>query len=57
MAKTEPGKPQLRISDDMVWPVIIVAALVLVMVVNAVFIYIAVTGADEVAPSYVAGQR
>jgi len=41
----------------MVWPVIIVAALVLVMVVNAVFIYIAVTGADEVAPSYVAGQR
>ena len=57
MAKTEPGKPQLRISDDMVWPVIIVAALVLVLVVNAVFIYIAVTGADEVAPSYVAGQR
>jgi hypothetical protein len=54
---TEPEKPQLQIRDDMVWPVIIVVALVLVVVVNAVFIYIAVTGADAVAPSYVAGQR
>ncbi len=57
MAKTEPEKPQMQLSDDMVWPAIIVVALVLVVVVNAVFIYIAVTGADEVAPSYVAGQR
>ena len=57
MAKTEPEKPQIQLRDDMVWPAIIVVALVLVVVVNAVFIYIAVTGADEVAPSYVAGQR
>ncbi len=57
MVKTEHEKRQIRISDDMVWPVIIVVALVLVVVVNAVFIYIAVTGADHVAPSYVAGQR
>ena len=54
---TEPEKPQLLISDDMVWPIIIVVALVLVVVVNAVFIYIAVTGADAVVPSYMAGQR
>jgi hypothetical protein len=47
----------MQLSDDMVWPLIIVVALVLVVVVNAVFIYIAVTGADQVAPSYVAGQR
>jgi hypothetical protein len=41
----------------MLWPFIIAVALVVVMAVNAAFIYLAVTGADEVVPSYVAGQR
>jgi len=35
-----------------VWPLIIAAALALVMIVNGLFIWIAVRGADEVAPSY-----
>lgn len=39
------------------WPVILAVALLLVVVVNAVFIYLAVSGADEVAPSYTQGDR
>jgi len=34
------------------WPVLITLGLVLVVLVNAVFIYIAVSGADDVVPSY-----
>ena len=35
-----------------VWPLIIAIALTVVVIVNGVFIWIAVSGADEVAPSY-----
>ena len=40
-----------------VWPVGIVVGLLLVITVNAGFIYLAVTGADEVVPSYAAEER
>jgi hypothetical protein len=39
------------------WPVLITVGLVLVVLVNAVFIYIAVSGADDVVPSYQTEQR
>lgn len=39
------------------WPVIIAASLGIVMLVDAVFIYVAVTGADEISPSYAAEAR
>lgn len=34
------------------WPVGIIVALIIVVLVNAVFIYVAVSGADDVVPSY-----
>lgn len=34
------------------WPYLIIAGLSLVILVNAIFIYIAVSGADDVVPSY-----
>jgi hypothetical protein len=37
---------------DLRWPIGIAIALALVILVNLAFIYIAVSGADEVAPSY-----
>jgi hypothetical protein len=36
---------------------IITVGLVLVSLVNAVFIYIAVSGADDVVPSYITEER
>jgi len=51
------GRGRLTLSRDHLWPVIIIVALAVVMLVNAVFIYIAVSGADEVAPSYTQGER
>lgn len=39
------------------WPVLITLGLVLVVVVNAIFIYIAVSGADNVVPSYQTEER
>jgi hypothetical protein len=42
---------------DRLWAWIIGIALAVVLAVNAAFIYIAVTGADPVAPSYNSGQR
>jgi flagellar basal body-associated protein FliL len=39
------------------WPMIITVGLVIVMVVNFLFIYIAVKGADAVVPSYNSEQR
>jgi hypothetical protein len=41
----------------MIWPAAVVLFLVTVVLVNVVFIYVAVRGADEVAPSYVTGDR
>ena len=48
---------QATLRRDSLWPWIIGIALAVVLAVNAAFIYIAVTGADEVAPSYNAGER
>jgi hypothetical protein len=39
------------------WPVLIVIGLTLVILVNGLFIYIAVKGADEVVPSYNTEER
>ena len=50
-------KGQITLSRDHLWPWIIGIALAVVLAVNAVFIYIAVTGADSVAPSYTTGER
>ena len=48
---------RITLGDESVWPAIIIIALAVVMAVNAAFIYIAVSGADEVAPSYMEGER
>ena len=44
-------------SGHRLWPILITVGLVLVILVNAVFIYIAVSGADDVVPSYVTEER
>ncbi len=44
-------------SDHRLWPIFITVGLALVILVNAVFIYIAVSGADDVVPSYVTEER
>jgi hypothetical protein len=46
-----------RRSRYRLWPVLIILGLVLVVLVNAVFIYIAVSGADDVVPSYQTERR
>ena len=48
---------QVTLKQDHLWPFIIGATLAVVIIVNVIFIYIAVTGADEVTPSYVEGER
>ena len=48
---------RITLSRDNLWAWIIGIALAVVLAVNAVFIYIAVTGADPVAPSYNSSQR
>jgi hypothetical protein len=57
VGKTERDRRLITLGDESVWPAIIIIALAVVMAVNAVFIYIAVTGAEDVAPSYVEGER
>lgn len=60
MPRTEPSsedKGKITVSKDMLWPVILIVALVVVMLVNGLFIYIAVSGADDVVPSYNQGER
>jgi hypothetical protein len=52
-----PQRGRITLSPDQLWPALIVIGLVIVMAVNAMFIYIAVSGADEVVPSYDAGER
>lgn len=51
------GRGGITLSRDMVWPLAVTLFLLTVVVVNLAFIYIAVSGADEVAPSYVTGER
>jgi hypothetical protein len=48
---------RLTIDRALIWPVAIAVGLALVVMVNAIFIYVAVKGADDVAPSYVQGNR
>ena len=42
---------------DLRWPIGIAIGLVIMMAVNLCFIYVAVTGADEVVPSYLEEER
>jgi hypothetical protein len=42
---------------DRRWPIAVAIGLGLVIVVNLVFIYIAVTGRDEIVPSYQTERR
>lgn len=39
------------------WPFAIVVGLLLVIVVNALFAYVAISGADDVVPSYTTEPR
>jgi hypothetical protein len=39
------------------WPLAITVGLLIMIAVNICFMYIAVSGADEIAPSYVEGER
>jgi hypothetical protein len=43
--------------NSRVWPILITAGLLAVLLVNGIFIYIAVKGADQVVPSYVTEER
>jgi hypothetical protein len=52
-----PRRRSITLSRDMIWPAAVVLFLVTVVLVNVVFVYVAVRGADEVAPSYVTGDR
>lgn len=54
---SEGGSRSITLSRDMLWPAAVVLFLATVVVVNLAFIYVAVSGADEVAPSYVTGER
>ena len=49
--RPEGGQP------DRLWPTLIVAGLLVVVMVNAAFIWVAVDGADEVVPSYMEEER
>ncbi len=40
-----------------IWPVAVGLSLLVVVCVNLAFVYIAVTGADQVVPSYVEEER
>jgi len=42
---------------DRLWPMLVVAGLLVVVLVNVAYIWIAVSGADEVVPSYVEEER
>ena len=57
METTDAPKRRITLSDDQIWPVLIAVALAVVVAVNAAFIWIAVSGADQVDASYVAGER
>jgi len=48
---------QIEVSRDWVWPVGLTLALLFVVLVNAAFIYVAVSGADEVVESYETEER
>lgn len=47
----------IEIRSDWVWPVAIIIALLIVVAVNAAYIYVALSGADDVVPSYLTEER
>ena len=47
----------VRLRPDLVWPVGITLALLVVVAVNVAFIVVAVRGQDQVVSSYVDGER
>jgi hypothetical protein len=47
----------VRAPGSRLWPILIIIGLALVMLVNGIFIYIAVKGADAVVPSYLTEER
>jgi hypothetical protein len=51
------GSRPVVLGRELIWPVAIAVGLALVVLVNAVFVYIAVKGKEDVAPSYVHGER
>ena len=55
-AATE-AETRARVRDSRLWPILITVGLVLVILVNAIFIFIAVSGADQVVPSYQTEER
>ena len=57
MAEHDAKQGSEEAKDDRLWPIILTILLVVVVAVNAGFIYIAVTGADDVDPAYVQGER
>ena len=42
----------VRKFDRLVWPIGIIVGLLIVILVNALFIYVSVSGQDEIAPTY-----
>ncbi len=42
----------VRKFDERLWPTAIIVGLLIVILVNAIFIFVAVSGQDEIAPSY-----
>jgi hypothetical protein len=53
--EVEGDRPRLR--KDRLWPILITLGLAFVFLVNGLFIYIALKGADEVVPSYLTEER
>jgi hypothetical protein len=58
----KPETGEVRVEDNgggkvRLWPVLIAIGMALVILVNGIFIYIAVRGADEVVPSYNTEER
>lgn len=52
-----PARRTIEIRPEWVWPLAIIVALLITAAVNAAFIYVAVTGADDVVPSYYTEER
>ena len=54
MPPSRQGQNSERVSrrDELRWPIAIAIGLLLMILVNLAFIFIAVDGADEVVPSY-----
>jgi hypothetical protein len=51
------GARRYPVKGDRLWPILLAAGLLFVILVNALFIYIAVSGADDVVPSYHTEER